>query len=110
MAELTEMKMEPEKALLVEVDTGEYDAEASLAELYELVRSAGAVPFGAVTQKRPAPDTACFLSAVFPPLFHRFPKALSRPPSSIVEALPRLKRQTDLPVFPFPASLQSRGR
>ena len=58
MAELTEMKMEPEKALLVEVDTGEYDAEASLAELYELVRSAGAVPFGAVTQKRPAPDTA----------------------------------------------------
>ena len=58
MAELTEMKMEPEKALLVEVDTGEYDAEASLAELYELVRSAGAMPFGAVTQKRPAPDTA----------------------------------------------------
>ena len=58
MAEITELKVEPEKALLVEVDTGEYDAEASLAELYELVRSAGADPFGAVTQKRPSPDTA----------------------------------------------------
>lgn len=46
------------RALLVECDTGEYDAEASLAELYELVRSAGAEPFGALTQKRPAPDTA----------------------------------------------------
>ncbi|HCC02739.1 MAG TPA: GTPase HflX [Ruminococcaceae bacterium] len=46
------------RALLVECDTGEYDAEASLAELYELVRSAGAEPFGAVTQKRSAPDTA----------------------------------------------------
>ena len=40
------------------MDTGEYDAEASLAELYELVRSAGAEAFGAMTQKRPAPDTA----------------------------------------------------
>lgn len=58
MAEWTELKAEPEKALLVEVDTGEYDAEASLAELYELVRSAGAEPFGAVTQKRPSPDAA----------------------------------------------------
>lgn len=46
------------RALLVECDTGEYDVEASLAELYELVRSAGAEPFGAITQKRPAPDTA----------------------------------------------------
>ncbi len=63
MAEMTELKTEPEKALLVEVDTGEYDAEASLAELYELVRSAGAEPFGAVTQKRPAPDTATCVGA-----------------------------------------------
>lgn len=46
------------RALLVECDTGEYDTEASLAELYELVRSAGAETFGAITQKRPAPDTA----------------------------------------------------
>lgn len=47
-----------EKALLVEPDTGEWDAEASLAELYELAKSAGADPFGAMTQKRPAPDPA----------------------------------------------------
>lgn len=47
-----------ERALLVEVDTGEYDADASLAELYELVRSAGAEPIGAMTQKRPAPSAA----------------------------------------------------
>ncbi|MCY1715098.1 GTPase HflX [Caproiciproducens galactitolivorans] len=47
-----------ERALLVEVDTGDYDADASLAELYELARSAGAEPFGAITQKRPAQDKA----------------------------------------------------
>nr|WP_319489376.1 GTPase HflX [uncultured Caproiciproducens sp.] len=48
----------PERALLIEVNTGEYDAESSLAELYELVRSAGADPFGAITQNRPAQDKA----------------------------------------------------
>ncbi len=56
--ELYENEIQPERALLVEVDTGDYDAEASLAELYELVRSAGAEPFGAMTQKRPAQDKA----------------------------------------------------
>lgn len=56
--ELHENGQQPERALLVEVDTGEYDAEASLAELYELVRSAGAEAFGAMTQKRPAQDKA----------------------------------------------------
>jgi len=56
--ELHENEVQPERALLIEVDTGEYDTEASLAELYELVHSAGAEPFGAMTQKRPAPDKA----------------------------------------------------
>lgn len=56
--DLIENEVLPERALLIEVDTGSYDAEASLAELYELVRSAGAEPFGAMTQKRPAPDKA----------------------------------------------------
>ena len=56
--ELHENDFSPEKALLVEVDTGEFDAEASLQELYELTKSAGAEPFGDVTQKRPAPDKA----------------------------------------------------
>ncbi|MDD4807850.1 MAG: GTPase HflX [Oscillospiraceae bacterium] len=53
-----ENKRELPRALLVECDTGEDDAESSLAELYELVRSAGAVPFGAMTQKRPSADAA----------------------------------------------------
>lgn len=56
--ELHENEERPERALLVEVDTGDFDAEASLAELYELARSAGAEPFGAMTQKRPAQDKA----------------------------------------------------
>ena len=58
MIELQEKAERPERALIVEVDTGEYDMEAALAEMYELTRSAGAEPCGAVTQKRPAPDPA----------------------------------------------------
>ena len=57
-AELYENEQTAERALLVSVDTGEFDAEASMAELYELVRSAGAEPFGSMIQKRPAPETA----------------------------------------------------
>lgn len=56
--EFFENEIRPERALLVAVDTGDYDVEASLAELYELTRSAGAEPFGSMTQKRPSPDTA----------------------------------------------------
>nr|DAR28760.1 MAG TPA: GTP-binding protein HflX [Caudoviricetes sp.] len=56
--DLYENKENPERTLLVEVNTGEYDAETSLAELYELVGSAGAEPFGAITQNRPAYDNA----------------------------------------------------
>ena len=45
------------RALLVSVDTGDFDAEASLCELEELVKSAGAEPECTLTQKlqRPAP-------------------------------------------------------
>ena len=56
--EWTEMEEKPERALLVSLDTGEFDAQASLDELYELVKSAGAEPVSSVMQKRPAPDTA----------------------------------------------------
>ena len=63
MFEIQEKLERDERALLVEVDTGEYDAEASLAELYELTRSAGAEPCGAVTQKRPAPDPATYVGS-----------------------------------------------
>ena len=47
-----------ERALLVSLDTGEYDAEASLRELCELTESAGADPAFTLMQKRPAPDSA----------------------------------------------------
>lgn len=56
--ELHENKIKPQKALLVCVDTGEYDAQASLDELWELAESAGAQPTATVTQKRDKPDTA----------------------------------------------------
>ena len=56
--EWTELEEKAERALLVSLDTGEYDAQAYLDELYELVRSAGADPVLSVMQKRPAPDTA----------------------------------------------------
>ena len=53
-----ETEEKQERALLVCLDTGEYDAESSLAELSELVKSAGADPAFTLAQKRPAPDTA----------------------------------------------------
>lgn len=56
--EIHENEVKKEKALLVEPDLGKWDAEASLAELYELTRSAGAEPLGAMKQKRPSADPA----------------------------------------------------
>lgn len=53
----------PERALLASLDTGEYDAEASLLELSELTKSAGAEPAFTLTQKRPAPDKATCLGS-----------------------------------------------
>lgn len=52
-----------QRALLVSLDTGEYDAEASLRELSELTESAGAEPAFTLMQKRPAPDTATCLGS-----------------------------------------------
>lgn len=59
-----ELKSNEEKitsALLVSVDTGDYDAEASLEELFELVKSAGADPIMSVTQNLQKPETATFV-------------------------------------------------
>lgn len=59
-----ELKSNEEKitrALLVSVDTGAYDAEASLAELFELVKSAGAEPVLAVTQNLSKIETATYV-------------------------------------------------
>lgn len=56
-----ENKTEQEKALLVSVDTGEFDAEASIDELEELVYTAGAEVIGKVIQKKEVPEKATFV-------------------------------------------------
>ena len=43
-------KIHPDRAFLVSVDTGDYNAESSLKELYELTKSAGAVPVASIVQ------------------------------------------------------------
>ncbi len=50
-----------EKALLVSVDTGDFDAEVSINELAELADTAGAEVVGKVIQKREAPEKATFV-------------------------------------------------
>ena len=47
-----------QKAVLVGVDTGDYDAEYSIDELEELARTAGAQVLAKVIQKREKPDFA----------------------------------------------------
>ncbi len=59
--EYFENKTEPEKAVLVCVDTGEFNAESSLAELSELAKTAGAEVVCEIIQKRDAPDSATYL-------------------------------------------------
>ncbi len=49
---------EREAAVLVSVDTGEFDADVSLDELEELARTAGADVRARLTQKRESPDKA----------------------------------------------------
>ncbi len=56
--EFTITEQEPTRALLVEADTGDYDAEASLAELFELAESAGAVAVASISQKLARLDPA----------------------------------------------------
>lgn len=53
-----EQREGPERALLVSLDTGDFDAEVSLAELAELARSAGAEVCGTAMQRRESPDKA----------------------------------------------------
>ena len=62
--ELHEIRQEaPERVLLVSVDTGEFDAEVSLAELAELVSTAGGEVVGVATQKKESPDKATCLGS-----------------------------------------------
>ena len=52
---------ETERALLVSVDTGEFDAEASIDELEELAHTAGAEVLGKLIQRRERPEAATFV-------------------------------------------------
>lgn len=56
--ELYENEEIRQQALLVAVDTGEYDAQSSMAELYELAKTAGADVLSHIIQKREAVKTA----------------------------------------------------
>lgn len=50
--ENTAFEKETEKALLISVDTGEFDAEVSINELAELADTAGAEVAGMMVQKK----------------------------------------------------------
>lgn len=56
-----ENKIEQEKAVLVSVDTGEFDVDSSLRELEELAKTAGAEVICQMTQKREAPEPGTYL-------------------------------------------------
>lgn len=61
MIENINKENEKEKAFLIALDCGEYDAEVSMAELEELARTGGAEVKGVVIQKRPSPEAATYL-------------------------------------------------
>lgn len=57
------IETKPEQALLISVDTGDFDAGASIAELAELAKTAGAEVQGMLIQKRDTPVGATFVGA-----------------------------------------------
>lgn len=61
--EIAEKDPEYERTLLIGVDTGEYDAEASLDELSRLAQTAGARVFATLIQRADAPDPARYLGS-----------------------------------------------
>ena len=58
-----ENSQEPEKAVLVGIDIGTYNAEVSMDELEELAKTAGAVVCAKVLQKREKPDSATYIGS-----------------------------------------------
>ncbi len=58
-----ENKTEKQLVLLLQVDTGEYDADASLEELEGLVQSAGGEVYASVVQKREKADNVSYLGS-----------------------------------------------
>ncbi|MBP3447053.1 MAG: GTPase HflX [Clostridia bacterium] len=61
--ELYENSQSPEIAMLVGIDTDDYDAEVSIDELEELARTAGAVVCAKTLQKRDRPDSATYVGS-----------------------------------------------
>ncbi len=61
--EFYEIDNSPEKALLLSVDTGDFDAEASIEELTLLAESAGAEVVGSIIQRRGTPDGATYVGS-----------------------------------------------
>ena len=59
--EYYEIDNSPEKALLLSVDTGDFDAESSIEELTLLAESAGAEVVGSIIQRKSTPDGATFV-------------------------------------------------
>ncbi len=59
--EYYEIDNSPEKALLLSVDTGEFDAESGIEELTLLAESAGAEVAGSIIQKKSTPDGATYI-------------------------------------------------
>lgn len=54
-----------ERALLISVDTGRFNADISLKELEELAKTAGAEVVGTSVQKRPTPEVATYVGTGF---------------------------------------------
>lgn len=61
--EETNYKKKTERALLISVDTGDFDAEASINELAELADTAGAEVIGMIVQKKDAPSPSSFVGS-----------------------------------------------
>ena len=61
--EFYETEIKPEIAVLIGLDTGQYDPQESIAELSELAKTAGAEVFATLIQSRPYPDSATFLGS-----------------------------------------------
>ena len=59
----TNIENKTEQALLISVDTSDFDAEASIDELAELAKTAGAEVQGMMIQKRDTPVGATFVGA-----------------------------------------------
>lgn len=61
--EETNYEKKTERALLISVDTGDFDAEASINELAELADTAGAEVIGMIVQKKDAPSPSSFVGS-----------------------------------------------